>query len=317
MLVQWGSFALGAILLLLGADSLLKGAVGLARAAGVRPYLVGLVVLGFGTALPELAVNLGAMRAGHGGIALGNAIGSNIANFGLVLGVAGVAAPFATGLRLSGVLLLLFVVCSAIFGVLGFDQVLTRFDAVLLLVLFGAGLVLLLHRAPQESAAVQQVFAEAAATRPGLGLALFRIALGAVLLVFGSLHAVDAAAKLAALWGWSDLRVGLTLVAIGTLLPELATAVLAARRGHGDLALGNVVGGSLVNLTLVLGLSVLWAPIAVPRQLLQVELPAMALFALAVYPMVRGDARLSRREAAVLLGAYLAFFLWQSWLAAG
>ncbi len=316
MLVQAGWFALGAVLLLLGADSLLKGAAGLALALRMRPFLVGLVVLGLGTSLPELAVNLAAMRAGHAGIALGNAVGSSIANFGLVLGLAALVAPFAVGLRLGVVLLPLVVACTVVLGLLGRDSVLSRADAAALLALGGVALVLVLARAGRESADVQRVFADAAATRPGAGLALLRTAFGVALLGFGGLHAVHAAAQLAGAWGWSDLRVGLTLVALGTLLPELVTAALAARRGHGDLALGNVIGGSLANLTLVLGVSALCGPIAVPRQLVEVELPALALLALALYPMLRGDAQLSRREGAILLLAYLAFFLWQAWLAA-
>lgn len=316
MLVQIGWFALGAVLLVFGADSLIKGAGGLALSWRVRPFLVGLVVLGFGTALPELAISLEAVRSGHTGIALGNVVGSNIANFGLVLGVAALVAPFATGLRLSAVLLPLLVVSTAILGVLGYDTALTRFDGGLLLVLFGAMFVLLLHRAPQEPQSVQDTFAQATVTRPGAGLALFRIGVGVAVMLFGTVKAVGAAAALAQAWGWSDLRIGLTVVAIGTLLPELFTAVLAARRGHGDLAVGNVIGGSLVNLTLVLGACALWKPIPVPPQLVKVELPALALFALALYPMIRGDAHLSRREGAVLLGAYLAFLGWQGFLAA-
>lgn len=166
MLMQAGWFALGAVLLLLGADSLLRGAAGMALALRVRPFLVGLVVLGLGTSLPELAVNLAAMRAGHAGIALGNAVGSSIANFGLVLGVAALVAPFAVGLRLGVVLLPLVVACTVILGLLGGDSVLTRFDAAVLLALGGVALVLVLARAGRESADVQGVFAAAAAADP-------------------------------------------------------------------------------------------------------------------------------------------------------
>lgn len=317
MLVQWGWFALGAALLVLGADSLVKGAVGITLAARVRPFLAGIVVLGFGSALPELAVNLEAVRTGHPGMALGNVIGSNIANFGLVLGLAAMLAPFATGLRMSAVLLPLFVAIALVLGLLGADSVLTRVDAGLLLILFVAALVLVVRRAPREAEPVQRAFADAAATRPGTGMAIARIVIGAGVMGFGAYLAVGAAALLAQAWGWSDLLIGLTVVAIGTLLPELCTAVIAARRGHGDLVIGNVIGGSLANLTLVLGASALWAPIPVPRQLLQVELPAMVLFALALYPMIRGDAHLSRREGGVLLVAYLAFIGWQAVLATG
>jgi cation:H+ antiporter len=316
MLGQIAWFALGAVLLMLGADSLVKGAAGLALSWRVKPFLVGLVVLGLGTAVPELAVSLEAMRTGHAGIALGNVVGSSIANFGLVLGAAALAAPFATGLRLSAVLLPLLIAGTALAGALGYDLALARLDGALLLALFCAMLALLLVRAPREAEAVQRTFAEAAAvTQPGVGRMLLRIALGAAVMLYGTWHLIRAASTLAQWWGWSDLRIGLTVVAIGTLLPELATAVLAARRGHGDLAIGNAIGGSLVNLTLVLGACALWKTIPVPQQLIRVELPALALFALALYPMIRGDAHLSRREGAVLLGAYLAFLAWQGFLA--
>jgi cation:H+ antiporter len=315
MLVQWGWFVLGAVLLVLGSDSLVKGAAGLALGLRWKPFLVGFFVLGFGTALPELAVNLEAMRSGHPGLALGNVVGSNIANLGLVLGCAALFAPFATGLRASGVLLPLIVIAAIALGVLGFDGALSRLDGALLLLLFVVGLVLVWRRAGSEPAPVQATFSAAVATRQGAGLGVMRIVMGAAIMGGGVYLAVGAAAALAQSWGWSDLLVGLTLVAIGTLLPELFTAVLAARRGHGDLAIGNALGGSFANLGLVLGTSALWSPIPVPRQLLQVELPALALFALALYPMIRGDAHLSRREGGILLGAYIAFLAWQAVLA--
>ena len=315
MLVQWGWFALGAVLLVLGGDSLVKGAAGLALATRMKPFLVGFLVLGFGTALPELAVNLEAMRTGHPGLALGNVVGSNIANIGLVLGCAALFAPFATRLRSSGVLLPLIVIGAVALGVLGFDGALSRIDGALLLLLFVIGLVLVLRRADSEPAPVQAAFIAASAARPGVGLAVMRVLLGAAIVGGGVYLAVGAAAQLAQAWGWSDLLVGLTLVAIGTLLPELFTAVLAARRGQGDLAVGNALGSSFANLGLVLGVSALWSPIPVPRQLLQVELPALALFAVALYPMIRGDAHLSRREGGILLGAYVAFLGWQAVLA--
>jgi cation:H+ antiporter len=316
MLVQWGWFALGAVLLVLGSDSLIKGAAGVALALRWKPFLVGFFVLGFGTALPELAINLEAMRSGHPSLALGNVVGSSIANIGLVLGCAALFAPFATGLRTSGVLLPLIVIGVIALGALGFDGALSRLDGGLLLLLFVVGLVLVWRRAGAESASVQSTFAAAAATRQGVGLGLMRVLLGGAIMGGGVYLAVGAAAQLAQSWGWSDLLVGLTVVAIGTLLPELFTAVLAARRGHGDLAVGNALGGSFANLGLVLGASALWNAIPVPRQLLQVELPALALFALALYPMIRGDAHLSRREGGILLGAYLAFLAWQAVLAA-
>ncbi len=315
MLVQWGWFVLGAVLLMLGADSLVKGAAGLASAARVKPFLVGLVVLGLGTALPELAVNLEALRIDRTGIALGNAIGSSVAHLSLVLGLAAVLAPFATGLRLSSLLLPALVVAAIALGLLGFDTALTRLDGAMLLALFVVVLVLMWRRAGQESAPVQALFAAAATTRPGTGTAVLRLLVGLAVTVAGSHFAVGAASELATLWGWSDLLVGLFLVALGTLLPELATSVMAARRGHGDLAVGNALGGSVANLTLVLGASALWKPIAVPRQLWQLELPVLILLALALYPMLRGDAHLSRREGAVLLLAGLVFFGWEAWLA--
>lgn len=317
MLGQFGWFALGTVLLLLGSDSLVKGAAGLALRLHMKPHLVGLGVLGFGTALPELALTLEAVRGAHTGLALGNAIGSAIASLSLVLGVAALTAPFATRLALTRWLLPAVVVVAILIGVLSLDGALGRIDGGVLVLVFVAVLALLPRLAAREAEPVRHGFATAADLPSEPWRFLLRIAVGLVVLILGVYLAVGAAAALAVAWGLSDLLVGLSLVAIGTLLPELATAALAARRGHGELAVGNAIGGSLANLTLVLGAGAWWRPLPVPVELLHVELPALAAFALALYPMLRGDAQLSRREGMILLVAYLAFLIWQGWLAFG
>lgn len=317
MLGQIGWFAFGAVLLLLGADSLVKGAAGLALRLRLKPHLVGLLVLGFGTALPELALTLDAVRGAHTGLALGNAVGSAIANLGLVLGVAALAAPFATGLALTRWLLPAVIAIAVLVGLLALDGALDRLDGAVLVLAFVVVLGLLPRLAAREAEPVRTAFAAAAEAPSEPWRFGLRITIGLAVLTLGVHFAVDAAAALAMAWGLSELIVGLSLVAIGTLMPELATAVLAARRGHGDLAVGNAIGGAFANLSLVLGAGALWRSLPVPSQLLQVELPALVAFALALYPMLRGDAHLTRREGAVLLAAYLAFLGWQACLAFG
>lgn len=315
MLGQLSWFALGAVLLLLGADSLIKGVAGLALRLRLKPYLVGMLVLGFGTALPELTVTFEAVRGGHVGLALGNVVGSTIANFGLVLGVAALAAPFASGLALTRWLLPVTIASAGLMGIFAFDGVLDRIDGGVLILVFIGALALLPRYAVREAEPVRKAFAVAAEVPSEPWRFGLRIIVGLVVLILGVRLAVDAATALAVAWGLSELIVGLSLVAVGTLLPELATAVLAARRGYGDLAVGSAIGSSFANLTLVLGAAGLWRPLLVPRQLLQIELPVLMAFALALYPMLRRDAHLSQREGAMLLVAYLAFLSWQTWLA--
>lgn len=315
--VELGQFALGLLLLVLGADSFVRGASGLAIRFGISPFVVGLVLVGLGTSAPELSVNLTAAFAGRYEMAIGNVVGSNIANIGLILGVSALIAPLAVNARLIRIEVPLVIAVSVGLWLLSLDGLIGRIDAVILLIGLAGLLVLIARDSKLESTQVQDELTEAASTQSGLKLNLIRLVAGLALLLYGSQQMVDAAVNLATLWGMSELMIGLTIVAIGTSLPELAASAMAAWRGHSDIALGNVVGSNLFNILLILGATAAIHPLSVGHSSLRIDLPLMIGFALLLYPIARSGRVVSRNEAVLLLAAYAGFLALQFFLAAG
>lgn len=307
MLAAVGLFLWGLALLALGGDSIVKGASGLAQRLGLSPFTTGLLLVAIATSLPELAVNAHAIVRGQQSLALGNAVGSNVVNFGLTLGAAAFAAPLVVRWRaLSPLLLVLLVGTVAVMG-LGMDGVLSRTDGLVLLVAFVAVLAFALVRGRTESPELQAEIEAFARTRTDLALNLVRFAIAAALLFYGSRLVVTHAPVLGAGLGMTPLLTGLLPVAIGTALPEMAAAIAAARRGQGDLVAGHVIGSSLSNLLLVVGGMAVFNPLPLPESFVRFELPAALVFALMLVPVLRGDLRVSRREGGVLLVALLAW----------
>jgi len=307
MTEAWGYFALGLVLLALGGDSIVKGASGLAQRFGASPFVAGLVLIAFGTSLPELAVNARAMWVGSHELALGNAVGSNIVNLGLTLGLAAVVAPVVIRMRLLSPLLVLLAVATLALIVFGLDGVVSRIEGMALLLAFVAMLAFLLARAPREDAAVRAEIEAYASTRTDLWMNLLRFVVAAVLLYYGARWVVQGAPVIGAQWGLSPLLIGLLPVAIGTALPEIAAAAMAARRGQGDMVAGHVIGSSLFNLLVVVGGMAAFRPLSLPESFVRLELPAAIAFVVVLYPMLRGDLRVSRLEGGLLL---VAFFGW-------
>ncbi len=317
MLETIGLFLLGLILLALGGDSIIKGSAGLARRFGASPFVTGLLLVAFGTSLPELAVNARAVFAGQPALALGNAVGSNIANIGLTLGAAALAAPLLVRWRALSPLLLVLLLATVAVIALGLDGVLSRLDGAILLAAFVAVLVFALMRAHREQAEVRAEIDAFAATQTGLTLNLVRVAIAIALLYFGARWIVQSAPALGLALGMEPLLTGLLPVAIGTALPEVAAAIAAARRGQGDLVAGHVVGSSLFNLLVVIGGMAVLGDVVVPASFLRFELPAALAFALLLVPVLRGDLRVSRADGGMLVLALLAWIAFELLMASG
>ncbi|GHH54862.1 sodium:calcium antiporter [[Pseudomonas] boreopolis] len=300
--IAW--LVLGLVLLGLGGDSIIKAASGLAQRWGASSFMAGLLLVAFGTSLPELAVNVRAFMVGAQELALGNAVGSNIANVGLTLALAALAAPLLLGMRLLAPLLVVLVVASLALIGFGLDGAIGRIEGLAMLAGFAGVLAFLVRRARRESDGVQAAVGGYAVTRTGLGLNLQRLAIALLLLGFGARWVVDSAVALGGIWGWSPLLMGLLPVAIGTALPEAAAAIAAARRGQGDMVAGHVIGSSVFNLLVVVGGMAALRPLPLPASFVRLELPAAIVLALMLYPMLRGDLRVSRGEGAVLLAAF-------------
>lgn len=304
--IAW--FLLGLLLLALGGDSIVKAVSGLAQRFGASPFTAGLLLLGVTTSLPELAVNARALAVGQPELALGNAVGSSIANLGLTLAVAAIAAPCCCA-RLQTVLWWSLLAAGVLLILFGLDGRLARWEGGVLVAGFIVVQVLLLRRGRVESAEVQAAIAESALSRTSLPLNVLRVLIAALTLYWGARLVVGAAADFGAALGWTPLLVGLLPVAIGTALPEVATAIAAARRGHGDMVLGHVLGSSVVNLLLVIGAMAMLQPLALPASFVRLELPALLAFALVLYPMLRGDLKISRSEGGILLVAFVGWFV--------
>ncbi|TBV74446.1 sodium:calcium antiporter [Pseudoxanthomonas winnipegensis] len=307
MVEGWGLFVLGLVLLALGGDTLVKGVSGIAQRAGLSPFTAGLLLLAFGTSLPELFVNGAALLRGTPSLALGNAVGSNLVNLGLTLPLAALFASVQVRLRLLTPLLWVLVIASLLVMVFGLDGRLNRLEGGLLLLGFVLVVVKVIVRGRAEAPEVRAPVEAYAATRTVTWLNLLRLLIGVVLLGYGARDVVVSMDTLAPALGLTPLMAGLLPVAIGTALPEIAAAIAAARRGQGDMVLGHVIGSSVCNLLLVVGGMALIAPLALPASFVKLELPAAIVLAIVLVPMLRGDARVSRGEAAVLL---LAFCAW-------
>ncbi|HEX7047812.1 MAG TPA: calcium/sodium antiporter [Gammaproteobacteria bacterium] len=317
MLLDLAAITAGFILLVWGAGRFVEGAAGTARALGVSPLIVGLTIVGFGTAAPEILVSAMAAFAGNPALGVGNAIGSNITNIALILGLTAIIAPLTVrrvSLRRELPLLLVIMLASA--GLLA-DGVLGRIDGIVLLIgLIGfiAWLIRLARRS-QSDPMVTEFTTDMPAAIP-LPRALTWLAVGLVVLLISSRMLVWGAVNLATALGVSDLVIGLTVVALGTSLPELAASVVAARRGEHDIAIGNVLGSNIFNLLAVMGLPGVIRPGPIPGAVLTRDFPIMIFLLLAFFFLAfaagsraGGAGRVSRLSGGLLLAGFAAYQL--------
>jgi cation:H+ antiporter len=306
---------LGIAVLYFGAEWLVRGSARLAASLGVLPIVVGLTVVSMGTSAPELVVCLVAALRGNSDLAMGNVMGSNLANIGLILGLTAIIRPLeVTGRVINREIPIMIAVTLLIFP-LALDQQLGRPDGVLLIVVLGLYLLFVNRAAGEETPKVKgeyEAFVEVA-TKVEKKVHLREVALvvaGSGALVLGGMAIVGSAEFLASAFGVPDIIVGLTVVAVGTSLPELATSLVAAMRREADIAVGNVIGSNIFNLAAILGTTSIVTPVTVDRSVLTEELPAVLVISLLAFPVTRSAHRIRRWEGAILLCAYVALGVW-------
>ncbi|MDQ3557022.1 MAG: calcium/sodium antiporter [Gemmatimonadota bacterium] len=303
-----GRFALGIVLLIGGAELLVRGASRLAGAFGISPLVVGLTVVALGTSSPELAVSVQAALGGNPEISIGNVVGSNIFNVLFILGISALIVPLVVSEQLVRLDVPLMIAASIALWVVALDGTVGRGDGVLLLAGIVAYTVFLVRQSRRETVAAR---AEEEETPPGAGWLRngLLVAVGLALLIVGSRWLVEGATVLATAFGVSQLVIGLTVVAAGTSLPEVATSVLAGLRGERDIAVGNVVGSNLFNILVILGVSAVVAPrgIAVAPAALAFDIPVMIAVAVACLPIFFTGHLISRWEGGVFLAFYVAY----------
>jgi cation:H+ antiporter len=318
--------AVGFVALIAGGEVLVRGAGGLARSLGLSPLVVGLTVVSFATSAPELAVTLDASLTGRPGLAVGNVVGSNIANVLLVLGFSALFLPLAVRSAVTRRDVPVMIALSALFLVLSLDGSVSQLDGVVLVLLLLAYVGYSVRAGRKQAAEdssdeddeapdVEPDDAGADAKPPSRPWIDVLLVLGGVaLLVVGSRSLVTSATDIASALGLSELIIGLTVVAIGTSLPELATSVVAALRGERELAVGNVVGSNIFNIGAVMGLVAAVSPGGVPVEpsAVNFDIPVMVAVMVALLPVAFTGYGIARWEGGLFVayyGAYTLFLL--------
>ncbi|MCB1306317.1 MAG: calcium/sodium antiporter, partial [Leptospiraceae bacterium] len=320
------AFLGGLLLLILGAELLVRGASSLAQSMGISSLIIGLTVVAFGTSSPELAVSINAAHTGQANIAIGNVVGSNVFNVLFILGLSAIIVPLAASAQLIRLDVPIMIFASAGAWLFSLDGLLGRWDGLVLFVGLVAYIGFLIVQGRKE-----QGVAQAGTSQPSVsadtetigqnisspGMARWKIyawngalvLAGLIMLVIGSRFLVSSAVAFAQFLGVSDLVIGLTVVAAGTSMPEVVTSIVAALKGERDIAVGNVVGSNIFNLLGVLGLTALVAPGGIPvsSAVAGLDLPIMILVALACLPIFFTGGQISRLEGILLFSYYIAY----------
>ncbi len=298
-----------------GAEWLVRGSARLAAALGVSPIVVGLTIVSFGTSAPELVVCTVAAMSSNSDLAIGNIMGSNLANIGLILGLTALVRPLKVQARVVWREVPLMLLVTASLYPLAWDGMLQRGDGIMLLFALAAYLLFVFQSVGDESPEILDEYEEfmKASAKTDQGVSIRDVGLvigGATFLVAGGYAIVEGALNVAGALGISQTVIGLTVVAVGTSLPELATSLVACMRDEADIAVGNIIGSNIFNVAAILGTASVLEPIVINPSVLTRELPAVLILSVLVFPFMRTGWRIGRWEGAVLLGSYVAIGFW-------
>lgn len=306
----------GLVILYFGAEGFVNGASALALRMGIAPLVVGLTVVAFGTSAPELLVSLLASLEGAGGIAIGNIVGSNVANLLLILGAAALVRPLTVHAQVVNREMPFMVGASVLFIILGRDGLLTRYDGLALLLGMGIYLAVTYVMARREMRAVEEAFHASGEQQEASEeevlprwKAIVMLVLGLAGLVIGAKFMVDSAITIAKILQVPDLVIGISIVAVGTSLPELATSIVAAYRNQSDIAVGNAVGSNIFNILLVLGLVAIVTNQTISSDVRNIDLWVMLGTAVGIWPLLRHGFTLDRWKGAILLMVYAGYMV--------
>jgi len=302
---------LGLVLLYFGAEGLVRGSSSLALRLGVGPLLVGLTVVAFGTSAPEMIVSVKAAYLGQGDISVGNVVGSNICNIGLILAFSAIIVPIKVASQIVRVDTPIMIGATALAMALLYDGSITRAEGILFFLLLIAYIVFSIRLAKKQAAdpLAQEFSEEVKISKTGVALDVLMVVGGLVMLVFGARFLVDSAIVIAKAFGLSEAVIGLTIVAIGTSLPEFATSLIAAIKKEADIAVGNVVGSNIFNILGILGVSAFITPLS-SSGITGIDLGVMAVFALALWGFSSTGHRISRIEGSIMVLAYTVYIFW-------
>lgn len=302
----------GLILLFWSAHRFVCGAAAIARHFGMPMLLIGMVIVGFGTSMPEMVVSAIAALQGNPGIALGNAYGSNITNIALILGLTAVLTPIAIHSRVVRLELPILAAATAMAAWQVSDGRISRLDAAVLLMVFAGFMAWSILNAWLHKPYMQDNETEVDLLISAISLkwAVFWLVLGLLMLTISSRLLVWGAVDIARRLGVSDLMIGLTIVAIGTSMPELASTLVAVRKGEHDIAVGNIIGSNLFNTLAVVGIAGMIHPFIAVPEILNRDMPVMGGFTLSLFILsyrIKKPGGINHLEGALLLTAYLGY----------
>ncbi len=328
MLLHSILFLLGLGILYLGADWLIEGASEVAKRFGIRPLVIGLTIVALGTSLPEFLLNFFAVIKGEDGLAIGNIIGSNIANIALILGVSSAIMPLTVDKEVLQKEYPMMLAVTGLFYLLALDGLISRIDGFILV----AGLVAFIAYIFRTSTRVEgtnsdasegqngdsEIEAESGAGLKGLlnsprlapWIRILLILGGMAALTVGARLMVDSAIGIATILQIAPILIGLTIVAIGTSLPELAASLMCAIRKESDMSVGNILGSNMLNILFVVGLVAMIRPMTVEPDSISMHIPVMILFSLMLWPLARRKYFLSRFNGIFLLAGFVAYLVW-------
>jgi cation:H+ antiporter len=303
MLLNIFLLCFGIVLLYLGSEWMVRGAASLALSLSIRPVIVGLTVVAFGTSAPEFLVSLIASIKGSMGVSLGNILGSNVANIGLVLGASALVRPLSVDRSLSNREIPFMIGTSALFWLISLDGLISRIDGIILLASLAGFLTMGILTSKKKS---NKPETGDSGNKKVLLNASF-VVTGSIGLVFGAHFIVNSAIYIAKSMGFSEIFIGLSIVAVGTSLPELATSVVAGVRGEHELSIGNVVGSNVFNVGMVIGTVGVLNPLKVSEGLMYFEFPAMFALSVLLFVFARTGFVISRVEGLVFFLGFFAF----------
>lgn len=299
-------FIIGLIILYLGGEGLVRGSSRLARAMGINPVLIGLTIVAFGTSAPELVVSIIAAFKGSNDLIMGNILGSNIANIGLILGISALIYPISIKLTLIKVELPFMIFISILLLLLSQNLIIGHFEGAILFILLISMIIYSCYDAFKEPKEIEKEYSELVQVDRSYNKNILYIVFGVIGLSIGAKLLVDSAISIAQSLGVSQALIGITAVAIGTSLPELTTSVIAALKRESGIIIGNIIGSNIFNIG-ILGIISVLKPIEMKQHLLQFEFCIMILFSIILLPIMKTGFKIAKTEGLLLLLFYLMF----------
>lgn len=311
-------FLTGLVILTIASEFILRGASSIAALLGIRPMVIGLTVVSIGTSLPELAVGITAVSEGKGALAIGNIAGTNIFNILFIIGLSAAIRPLKLRANTVRFDVIVMIIASVILLLLSINGRISRFEGILMVISAIIYYYLVVSYSKKESKAVQKEYSEEYSSEVLIDKkstwiwvynSVFLLG-GMMLTIWGADLLVAGAVSIAQHFGMSDAVIGLSIVAIGTSAPELVTTIVATIKNDRDVAIGNLIGSSITNILVILGITCAISPngVDVGNDVLWFDIPLAAFVAIVCYPVFRSDGMVSRKEGILFIAAYLIYF---------